>query len=64
MGWFPPVAALVAFVWYALQIYESKTVQEWAHNRRTRKIAELRVRMAALEALEKKSEARRMNRTD
>lgn len=28
-GFMPPVAALFAMGWYAVQIYESKTVQAW-----------------------------------
>jgi len=29
MGYLPPIAAFLAIVWYAIQIYESKTVQGW-----------------------------------
>src|SRR2546422_2370618 len=34
-----PMAALIAFVWYVIQIYESNTVQAWLRNRRQQKIA-------------------------
>lgn len=30
-GWLPSIAALVAVLWYVLQIYESKTVQRHIH---------------------------------
>lgn len=30
-GILPPLAALGAIIWYALQVYESKTVQAWLH---------------------------------
>lgn len=36
-GWFPWLAAFVAFVWYVLQIYESHTVQKWLARRAVRK---------------------------
>lgn len=39
------VAAFVAFLWYALEIYESKTVQTWMrahrHHRRRKRRARL-----------------------
>lgn len=28
-GYLPPIATLLAIVWYALQVYEGKTVQKW-----------------------------------
>lgn len=33
-GWLPPLAALAAIIWYAINIYESKTVQAWLAQRR------------------------------
>jgi hypothetical protein len=33
LGWLPPIAALFAIVWYALQIWESRTVQGWLSRR-------------------------------
>ena len=29
LGWFPPIAALAATLWYVVQIWESHTVQKW-----------------------------------
>jgi hypothetical protein len=52
VGWFPGVAAVVALLWYGIQIYESKTYQNWKQGRRLRKLAVLRIEMARLEALE------------
>lgn len=34
MQWLPPLAALGGVIWYALQIYESKTVQRIVRARR------------------------------
>ena len=34
MGVITPLAAIAALLWYALQIYESKLVQDWVHHRR------------------------------
>jgi hypothetical protein len=52
IGWFPGVAAVVALLWYGIQIYESKTYQAWKRGRRLRQMATLRIEMARLEALE------------
>lgn len=41
VGALPPIAAFVAIVWYAIQIYESHTVQKYA---RARRISRLRKR--------------------
>ena len=37
VGWLPSVVALVALGWYALQIYESRTVTSWLHRRKHRR---------------------------
>jgi chromate transport protein ChrA len=47
-GIFPPMAALVAAIFYCVQLYESKTVQKWRHNRKQRKIARLRAEIFKL----------------
>lgn len=60
-GWFPPVAAVAAFIWYTIQIYESRTFQHWFRNylmkKRARKLAKLRAKekivLARIEAIEK-----------
>lgn len=33
LGWLPPIATLGAIIWYAIMIYESKTVQGWLQKR-------------------------------
>lgn len=38
-GWLPPLASLVGIIYYALLIWESKTVQEWRARRKARKLA-------------------------
>ena len=52
-GLLPALAGLVALVWYAIQIYESSTVQLWIRTRRARKIAHYIKRIHELEAQSK-----------
>lgn len=49
-GFFPPFAALVAIIWYSIQIYESKTVQRWVSTRRARRIVAAQKLIEKLEA--------------
>lgn len=49
MGWVPGIAAIVALVWYLIQISESQTVQRWFAARRQRKLASLRAKLLKLE---------------
>lgn len=49
-GWLPTVAAIVALIWYLIQIYESATVQRWLANRKHRRLAHLKARVIMLEA--------------
>jgi chromate transport protein ChrA len=48
-GLLPAAAALVAIIWYAIQIYESVTVQRWLKNRRLKALVVLRAKSVALE---------------
>lgn len=50
IGLFPAVTAVVVFVFYCLQIYESRPTQRWLHTRRQRKIAHYTKRIHELEA--------------
>ena len=50
LGWVPAVAAIVALVWYLIQISESETVRRWVATRRVRKIARLKARVLLMEA--------------
>jgi hypothetical protein len=54
MGWFPVmvtmIGAIVAVIWYSIQIAESETVRRWMTNRRARKVAKLRAKLILLEA--------------
>ena len=60
-GVLPAMAAIASFLWFAIQIYESRTVQHWKNNRRMRnhakKLARLRakekVTLAEIAALER-----------
>lgn len=56
-GFLPGTVAIVALLFYLLQMYESVTCQTWLHTRRLRKIAALKIKMAVLEAQEKKADA-------
>lgn len=59
LGLLPAAAALGAFCWYMIQIYESRTFQHWINNRkiiwRARRLAKLRAQekivLAKIEAL-------------
>lgn len=46
LGYLPAIAAIAAIIWYAVQIWESKTVQSqvrvWRRRKRARRIADLR----------------------
>ncbi len=52
MQWLPPIAAVAGIIWYAIQIWESKTAQAWwaGHNHRAQlrklAIAEVNARLA------------------
>ena len=37
VGVLPPLAAFVAVLWYAIQIWESETVQGWVHRHKVTK---------------------------
>jgi len=49
LGWFPAIAAVAAFVWYCIQIWQSKTVQDYLKKRRRRLLHRLRDRIKELE---------------
>ena len=51
LGYFPIVAALAGFVWYVIQIWESRTVQHWWRNRQEIKKAKKLVRLRAKEKI-------------
>ncbi len=53
LGLAPAFAAIIAFIWYCIQIYESATVQRWLATRRVRKLARLKARVLMLEAQSK-----------
>lgn len=61
IGILPGIAALLAAIWYIVQIYESKTVQAWLDRRRiasrARKLAKLEAKktviLAEIDAVEK-----------
>lgn len=52
-GWLPAIgtilATLAAFIWYSVQVYESKTVQRMIARRRHRRVVRLRQRIKELE---------------
>lgn len=54
LGWLPYVAALAAFIWYVIQIWESRTIQYWWGTRqlirRTRRIAKLKAKEKVIAA--------------
>jgi hypothetical protein len=56
LGWLPTIgtiaATLVVFIWYTVQIYESKTVQKYICTRRQRKLHRLRGKIEHLVRIE------------
>lgn len=50
LGYLPAILSVVALGYYALQIYESRTVQLWLRTRRERKIAAYQKRIEQLQA--------------
>lgn len=48
LGILPSVAAIVALVWYLIQIYESQTIQVWIAKRRVQRIARLQAKLLIL----------------
>jgi hypothetical protein len=55
-GWFPYFAAFLAACWYAVQLYESKTIQDSIKAHRLRKAARLRAKLMIVEELLKQTE--------
>jgi hypothetical protein len=49
LGWTPSVAAMVALVWYSIQIKESHTFRTWRNSRKHRLVKRLRAKIAELE---------------
>lgn len=53
MGWMPAavtmLGAIIAIIWYSIQIHESETVRRWSANRRAAKIAKLKAELILLE---------------
>lgn len=47
-GYLPPLAALIAFVWYIIQICESETFRKWQARRRLRRIKALEEHLTQL----------------
>ena len=48
-GLIPAFAAILAVIWYVLEIWENKTVQRMLRARKLRKLVKLRARAVALE---------------
>lgn len=49
LGYAPAFAAIVAVVWYFIQIYESQTIQRWMNNRLRRRLVKLHSEATHLE---------------
>lgn len=49
VGYLPPIAAVLAILWYLLQFWESRTLQAYMQKRTQRKIMRLTARLAALQ---------------
>ena len=53
-GLLPAIAGLAGLIWYCVQLYESKTIQNWLRTRRARKIARHVMAIQKLEAEDKR----------
>jgi hypothetical protein len=51
IGVIPTIAAVVALIWYLIQIYESNTVQAWRKERARKKLILLHQKVSRLELL-------------
>lgn len=51
-GWVPVIAAVVALIWYLIQIFESATARRWLAARQRRKIARLKAKLARAEEVQ------------
>lgn len=49
VGYLPPIAAVLAILWYLLQFWESRTLQSYMRARTRRKILRLTAQLAALQ---------------
>lgn len=49
VGWISPLAAIVALVWYAIQIWESRTIRSFVQARAQRRIMRLKAKLASLQ---------------
>lgn len=49
LGALPVIAALIAIVWYAIQIRESETYRTWRRQRRERQLSHLKAQLLLLE---------------
>jgi hypothetical protein len=52
-GFLPPLAAVMAVIWYAIQIHESKSVRNWLHRRREKRIVAIQSKLASLQLQQK-----------
>jgi hypothetical protein len=50
LGWTPSIAAVVALIWYLIQIFESATLRNWFAKRRLHRLTRLRAEVLMLEA--------------
>ena len=54
LGWAPPIAAMIAVIWYVIQIGESQTFRQWRVNRailkHARQVARAKVTAAEAQA--------------
>lgn len=58
IGWLPQIAAFIAMLWYAIQVYESATIQGWLKRRRLQKVAKLKILIADMEDRAKEKAAK------
>ena len=50
-GWVPVLAALIALVWYTVQIFESRTFQRWRRTRHVRRLLKAKAMVLTMEGV-------------
>ena len=53
LGWLPAIGAIVAIIWYVIQIGESDTFRSWRLRRHQKRVAKLEAKLAYLKSMER-----------
>ena len=62
IGWLPSISAILGFVWFIIQIWESRTVQDGVARWQKRKLRKLKAKMIIYESKVAAAEAEELRR--